>query len=184
VRYFRVAVPAALAACSISAQALEVQAIDARVTGHRYHVQFEGVINAPVERVARVLTDFTAYASLDPRIRESRVIGRSDTGQTLLRTRIRACAGLFCRTVLRTETVTLEAGRLVAEVVPPTSDIRQGITRTQWRGEADRTRIWYQADFEPGFWVPDIIARHYAVNSLRDSVVQLFENVEESAGER
>jgi len=184
VRYLRAAVLTALAACSTPAPALEVKAIDARVTDHRYHVQFEAVLAAPVEHVTRVLTDYAGYASLDPRIRESRVIGTTDTGQAVLRTRIRACAGLFCRTVLRTEQVAHADGRLVAEIMPGSSDVRQGIARTQWRGEGQQTRVWYQADFELGFWVPDIVARHYAATSLRESVVQLFENVEAGAREQ
>jgi len=181
VRYARAVVLSGVAALPLSAHALEVKVIDARVTDQRYHVLFEGVIDAPVERVVEVLTDYAGYASLDPRIRESRVIGGRADGQVVLRTRIRACAGVFCRTVLRTEKVTREDGRLIAEVVPSGSDARQGITRTQWRGEGQATRIWYQADFQPAFWVPEVIARRYAAGSLRDSVVALFANVEESA---
>jgi hypothetical protein len=69
----------------------------------------------------------------------------------------------------------------VAEVLPAASDLRRGVTRTQWRGEGDRTRVWYQSDFEPAFWVPEVIARRYAAGSLRDSVLRLWRNVEEQA---
>ena len=171
----------ALAALPALGHALEVKAIDARVTDQRFHVQFEGVIDAPVERVVEVLTDYAGYAALDPRIRESRVIGTGAAGEVLLRTRIRACAGLFCRTVLRTEQVTRADDRLVAEVVASGGNVKQGITRTQWRGDGQATRLWYQADFQPAFWVPEVVARRYAAGSLRDSVVKLFANVEERA---
>ena len=172
---------AALALCPARLLALEVDFIDARVIDHRYHIQLRAIIAAPAERVARVLTDYPRYAELDPRIRSSEVIGTHRDGQVLLRTRVRACAAVFCRNVERTERVTQEEGRLVAEIVPGAGDMRRGVARTQWRGEGNRTRIWYQADFEPGFRVPDLIARRYAAGSLRDSVLALFENVEEKA---
>ena len=183
-RCLRAAVLAALAACSASGQALEVDAIDVRVIEHGYRVQFEAVLAAPVERVVRVLTDYSGYASLDPRIRASEVLGATEAGAVLVRTRIRACAMLFCRTVNRTERVTHQPGRLVAEVLPASSDIKHGYARTEWVGEAGRTRIRYEAEFEPAFWVPGVVARRYAGGALRDSVVSMFENVEERARER
>lgn len=182
-RRLRSALLTALAACPIAAEALEVDAIDVRVAEHGYRVRFEAVLAAPVERVVQVLTDYAAYASLDPRIRESEVIGAGGAGQVLLRTRIRACAMFFCRTVTRTERVTHRDGRLVAEVLPASSDVRHGLSRTEWHGESGRTRIRYEAEFEPAFWVPGIIASRYAAGALGDSVVRMFENVEERARE-
>jgi hypothetical protein len=161
--------------------ALDVGFLDVTVVEHRYHVQFEAVVQAPAAAVSRVLTDYASYAALDPAIRSSEVLGRTATGQVLLRTRIRACAAVFCRSVVRTEQVTEEGGRLVAEVLPAASDLRRGVTRTQWREEGGRTRVWYQSDFEPAFWVPEAIARRFAAGSLRESVLRLWRNVEERA---
>jgi len=161
--------------------ALEVGSLDVRVVDHRYHVQLEAVVDAPAAAVARVLTDYTGYAALDPAVRSVDVLGRTASGQVLLRTHIRACAAVFCRNVVRTEMVTEEGGRLVAEVVPAASDLRRGVTRTQWREEGDRTRVWYQSDFETAFWVPEVIARRFAAGSLRESVLRLWQSVEERA---
>ena len=161
--------------------ALEVGSLEVTIVNHRYHVQFEAVVEAPAAGVARVLTGYAGYAALDPSIRSSEVLGRTAAGQMLLRTRIRACVAMFCRSVVRTEQVSEAEGRLVAEVLPASSDLRRGVTRTQWRGEGDRTRVWYQSDFEPAFWVPEVIARRYAAGSLRDSVLRLWRNVEEQA---
>jgi hypothetical protein len=184
VRCVRPALLAALAACSPPAAALEVETLEVRVAGDGYRVRFEALLAAPAERVGRVLTDYAGYASLDPRIRESKVIRTLDTGEVLLQTRIRACAMIFCRTVRRTEQVTHREGRLVAVVVPAASDLEHGSSRTEWRGEAAVTHILYEAEFEPAFWVPGIVVRRYAAGALRESVVQLFANVEERARER
>lgn len=172
---------AALAVCPRPAAALDVAALEASVTDHRFRVRLEAVVAAPVDRVARVLTDYAGYASLDPRIRTSEILSSTGAGQARIRTSIRACAAFFCRTVRRTEQVTQRGDRLVATVVPDGSDVRYGVTVTQWRGDPGGTRIWYQSEFEPGFWVPEIVARRYAAASLRDSARRLFENVEAKA---
>ena len=149
-----------------------------------YRISLVARVDAPVEEVAAVLTDYTAYRSLDPRIRSSTVV--SSTGQDieLVRTVVRACAGLFCRNVERVERVERFEGELVATVVPERSDLKWGLTRTTWEAADDATRVTYHAEFEPDFWVPSIIARRYAVRALKSSTLELFDNVEKLARER
>ena len=43
------------------------------------------------------------------------------------------------------------------------------------------TRVSYQAEFEPDFWVPGFIGRQFAGHSLRESTLELFTNVERHA---
>ena len=52
-----------------------------------------------------MLQDYSAYPSLDVRIRSSERLASEPGGAILLRTRIHACEGLFCRTVTRVERV-------------------------------------------------------------------------------
>ena len=164
-----------------AAGALEVLALDARVVDHVYHVTLEARLDAPTERVVEVLTDYAGYGSLDPRIRSSAVVGATPGGDPLIRTRVLACAAFFCRNVDRVEQVRRLDDRLLAEVLPERSDLRRGLTRTDWRTEDGRTRVRYTAEFEPDFWVPALVARSYASTTLRESVLQLFRNVEERA---
>jgi hypothetical protein len=72
---------------------------------------------------------------------------------------------------------------LVARALPERSDLRSREVRTGWRAEGDRTRVTYEAEFTPDFWVPAVISRNYAGRMLRKSVLELFENVEERARE-
>ena len=180
--------PIALLAClplvGSPALALSPVTLDVSVAAGIYRVRFDALLDAPVEGVARVLTDYVAYVSLDPRIRSSKVIGTAPDGAPLVKTRIRACAGFFCRDVRRVEHVTLGEGVLVARALPERSDLRSSVARTEWRAEGDRTRVRYEAEFTPDFWVPTVISRNYAGRMLRESVLELFENVEEQARER
>jgi hypothetical protein len=173
----------ALGLVSSPAQALNPVTLDATVAGGVYRVTFDAVIDAPIERVAGVLVDFVGYAALDPRIRSSEVVGSATDGAPLLKTRILACAGFFCREIRRVEHIAVGDGVLVATALPAKSDVRRSVARTEWRVEGNRTRIRYEAEFVPDFWVPALVSRRYAAPMLRESVLQLFRNVEERARE-
>lgn len=173
----------ALGLVSSPARALSPVTLDATVAGGVYRVTFDAVIDAPIDRVGGVLIDFVGYAALDPRIRSSEVVGSAPDGAPLLKTRIRACAGFFCRDIRRVEHIVVGDRVLVATALPGRSDVRSSVARTEWQAEGSRTRIRYQAEFVPDFWVPALVSRRYAAPMLRESVLQLFRNVEERARE-
>jgi hypothetical protein len=167
-----------------AARALSVQSIDASLSEGIYRVSLVVRIDAPVEDVAAVLTDYAAYRRLDPRIRDSAVLPSEGGGVELVRTVVRACAGFFCRNVERVERVERHEGELVATVVPERSELRHGLTRTTWQAVDEATDVTYQSEFIPDFWVPSVIGRRFAVRALKASTLELFDNVEKRARER
>jgi uncharacterized Rossmann fold enzyme len=112
------------------------------------------------------------------------VLPSDDQGGELVRTVVRACAGLFCRKVERVERVERREGELIATVVPVRGELKSGLTRTTWQAADDATSVTYEAEFVPDFWVPSLIGRRYAVRALKASTLELFGNVEKRARER
>jgi hypothetical protein len=177
--------PTLLAACVLlaaqDARAIDVQRAEARYEDGAFHVRFEAVLDAPPAGVASVLNDYRDFGRLDPRIHRVEILRSDPDGTVTMRTLIDACAGFFCRTVQRVERVHSHPGLLVSEVVPEQSDMRQGLARTRWEAEGTGTRVRYEADFQPAFWVPGFIGSHYALTALEQSTRQLFERVEHYA---
>ena len=108
--------PAALSFLTIAffpaaTQALSVQSLEANLRDGVYRIVLVARVDAPVEDVAAVLTDYAAYRKLDPQILASTVLPSDDQGGELVRTVVRACAGLFCRKVERVERVRATRGR-------------------------------------------------------------------------
>jgi hypothetical protein len=168
-----------LGACPASA--LTVEKLVTEFRDGVYRVAFEAVLAAPAAGVGVVLQDYSAYPLLDVRIRSSERLTTEPGGAILLRTRIHACEAFFCRNVTRVERVEAGPDNLVATVIPELSQLRRGLTRTTWRPEGAGTRVRYEAQFEPDFWVPGFIARQFAGHSLRESTLELFSNVERRA---
>jgi hypothetical protein len=168
-----------LGACPASA--LTVEKLVTEFRNGVYRVSFDAVLAAPPSKVAAVLQDYSAYPSLDVRIRSSERLVSEPGGAILVRTRIHACEGIFCRTVTRVERVEPGPDSLVATVIPALSQLRQGLARTTWQAQDGGTRVSYEAEFEPDFWVPELIGRQFARHGLRDSTLELFANVERHA---
>jgi Polyketide cyclase / dehydrase and lipid transport len=163
------------------ASALTVEKLVTEFRDGVYRVSFEAVLAAPPASVGAVLQDYSAYPSLDARIRSSERLVTEPGGAILLRTRIHACEGFFCRHVTRVERVEAGADTLVATVIPALSQLRQGLTKTTWQAQDGGTRVSYQAEFEPDFWVPGFIGRQFAGHGLRESTLERFTNVERLA---
>lgn len=161
--------------------AFTLERLESRFDGESYHVMFVASLDAPPESIGAVLKDYEDYPRLDPRIRTSERIGVGRGGAVLLRTLLRACEGIFCRDVRRVERVVEGPDSLKATVVPQSSDVRRGTTLTRWQAYGSGTRVSYEAEFEPDFWVPAIIARRFAAHGLRDSTLELFTNIEARA---
>jgi hypothetical protein len=166
------------------AYAMQVLRVDAVFDKGVFRISFEALLAAPVADVAAVLGDYANFGKLDPRIRRVELLGPQPDDAVLMRTLIHACAGVFCRTVERVERVQRTSDSLVAVVVPERSDIRRGIARTRWEPQGAGTLLRYEAEFEPDFWVPGIIAQRLGVRELRDSTLRMFESVEREANAR
>ena len=162
------------------ARALTLERIEARYERGVYRVSLQAVLAATPEAIVAVLSDYRDYPSLDRRIRSSEEVD-APGGVVLVRTLIHACAGFFCRNVQRVERIDRTPDGIVATVVPEQSDVRHGVARTRWQVRDGGTWVSYEAEFEPGFWVPAIVGRTLALDSLRASTLELFGNLEARA---
>jgi hypothetical protein len=161
--------------------AFTLERLESRFNDGAYHVMLVALLDASPAAIGSVLKDYEDYPRLDPRIRTSERIGTARGGEVLLRTLLRACEGIFCRDVTRIEWVEEEPDSLTATVVSQGSDVRWGTTHTRWQAYGTGTRVSYEADFQPDFWVPAIIGRRFAARGLRDSTLELFRNIEARA---
>ncbi len=172
-------------ALSPAAHALNVERLEVNFRDDRYVVEFVAQLDAPTEAVHAVLTDYDAYPTLDPRIQESRVLGRDREHAVRLYTRMRGCLGtLLCRTMQRVEDIQEMPDELVATAVLDQSDVRVGITRSQWQANENGTQVVYRLEIMPKFWIPPLFGPRLMVSTLRAGTIELFTNVEKAARER
>jgi len=161
-----------------NAKAMEVERADTQYKDREYRIELDLVLHQPAERIQAVLRDYSSYPSLDAGILESKILERPDEATVMLFTKLRACSGLFCRTVQRVERVQESSFELLALVVPEKSDVVSGQSHTVLQTVEGGTRVRYRLTVVPKFWVPPLIGRSVMLRTLREASLDLFRQVE------
>ncbi len=148
-----------------------------------YTLYLEARLSAPPMAVFAVITDYPHIQDLHRRVRESRVLRRLDARTTEVFTLLRGCvAAVFCKSIRRVELVTEDPPyELRAEVLPGQSDLKSGRVHWQLTAEGDGTRLIYQSEMEPDFWVPPLLGDALMCRSIRNTTQQMIEKVEQLA---
>lgn len=148
----------------------------------RYSLHIEIDLEATVESVFAIITDYQNLEQLSPRIKASRLESRM-TGGDMVFTRIRAC--LFCRSIERTEIVVSDPPwSLEATVIPQEGQLKYGVTTWKLSDQGGQTRLLYDTEIEPDFWVPALIARSAFKQRMKKDTLESFEIIEALARER
>lgn len=149
--------------------------------GDHFRVRIDMLIDANLEQVRNLLTD---YAHLDR-------ISSSITGSELLysnkphyrvRVMTESCVVFYCRKLVQVQDVTeLTNGLILVMVVPELSDFSYG--QNLWRIQAQDggTRITYSSDVVPRFWVPPIVGTTLFQHKLLEESRHVIENLERLA---
>jgi hypothetical protein len=167
----------AIALLPAAAQALSVESLEASLSEGVYRVALVARVDAPVEDVAAVLTDYAAYRLLDPRIRASTVLP-SDDQERVVRTVAPAPALLPQRPSAR---AVGGARRAATTVIPERSELKTDLPTT-WQAADEATSVTYSGVRARLLAVGDRAALRSSC--LKNSTLALFGNVEKRARER
>jgi len=140
---------------AMAATAAEIETLTVVRDGEMVDVDASMVINAPRAFVYQALSDYDEFADLTNAYVESRYIEPAADGAPRIYTEVEGCMWFFCRSVRRYARLDLEPGeKIVATVEPEDSDVEYG--REEWALDdlGSTTRVNYQHDMQPKFWLP------------------------------
>lgn len=151
------------------AEAADVLETDVTHNDGRYKVHFDVRLDVPRERLKRHLTDYANYAKHFKTIRESTVLARAPTGGTRLRLQMYSCVLFFCRTLTTVKDITERSdGTIVAHFDAAQSDFREGTEQWRLLAEGRQTRLQYDAQLVPAFYVPPVIGPWLLKRKIRE----------------
>ncbi len=160
------------------AQATAVAKTEVSEKDGHYKVDFEVVIDAPIQKVRQIMTDYARLSRLSDTITESRVLA-AETNKQRVGLTFRACVLFFCRTMKRVEDVeTLADGDIVATAVPQLSDFHYSVEHWRIAGEHARTRIKYHAELSPSFYVPPLLGPWLMKSKIRNELETTAKKIE------
>lgn len=145
-----------------------------------FETRIVAIVDAPVEYVFAVITDYKHIYRINPSIVESELLTFNNDGIIRVRNRIEQCIFIFCFEVEMVEDVVeIGDGLLLATIVPELSSFESGSAMWHLRPFGDgRTRIQYRANFKPDFFVPPIIGSLMIKSKLREEITASFSRIE------
>jgi len=123
-----------------------------------YRMSVDINIQAPSAIVHQRITDYAHLPEINPSIEESEVLEVLGPYRHRVRSIVKVCILFYCRHVNQVQDIS-QTGRDVLEAVtlPELSDFRRGLARWRLTGNGAATRLQFNAEFEPDFWVPPLI---------------------------
>ncbi len=166
--------------------AAEVDRVEVAGADGVYTLVLEAYLEAPPAAVFSVITDYTHIQDLHRRVRESRLLRRIDARTSEVYTLLKGCvAAIFCKSIRRVERVTeIPPTELRAEIVPGSGDLKSGTVHWRLAPQGSGTRLRYESELEPDFWVPPLLGDALMSRSLRNTTEDMIDRVEALAQAR
>lgn len=170
----------AMLACDTAA-AVEVLEGTTRYDGGRFKTRYDVVIDAPPAAVRPVLTDYARVYRLSPMVTSSQIIKRTRDGRQRLKLVTRPCVLFLCKTVIKVQDIRRVGRDTVISDVVPAGHFENGHERWQILEYHGRTRVVYEADVQPRFFVPPFIGPMIIEAKIDDMLKDVAHRLERQA---
>tara|TARA_B100000809_G_scaffold168137_1_gene165490 strand:- start:464 stop:1075 length:612 start_codon:yes stop_codon:yes gene_type:complete len=145
----------------------------------RYELVSHTYVDAPLEAIFHVLTDYDHFNRISRIYEESGFMEPAADGTPVVYTRMRGCVLFFCKSITRVERLeTREPGFIHTITLPEQSDFRYGVSEWILEPEGSGTNVIYRAVLEPDFWLPPIIGPWALKRRLLEGGVGALDRIE------
>ena len=171
------------AVCCAAASGANFERAEVTHETGRYQLRFVVDLSAATAAVRALLTDYDHLDRLSAHIVESRRLTAGDGGARV-RIVLEACVFVFCKTVRRVMAVETRAnGDILTLADPAESDFRHAREIWQVNPQDRGTRLVYEAEFEPSFFVPPLIGPWLIKSRLRGALEEIATRLEDLAAQ-
>lgn len=150
----------------------------------RYHVEMQARMDTTAERAYEVFTNYERLVEINDAIIKSTRIDGADDGLQRIHTQVRVCVIGICRVFDQVQDMRkTPPENLEAQVIPEHSNLKFGLARWRIWDEDGRARLYFQAEIEPGFWVPPLIGPWLIKRKLESEAEQTANGIERLANQ-
>jgi hypothetical protein len=164
-----------------SAQPATIRRLKITVEDGRYHLVADTYLAAPRAAIYEVLLDYDddAYGRISQVYKESGYLAPDKDGTPLVYTRVEGCLLFFCRSMRRVERLeTVEPSFIRTTTVPERSDFKYSVSRWRLEPEGRGTKVVYELDMEPNFWLPPFVGPAFLKRLLMHGGIGAVEHIE------
>ncbi len=162
------------------AEAAELRSVALDKIDDRYVAKSEIWLDADLEAVYAVLSNWDISTRFSSLITASRNIAKDEAGRRGFYMENKGCVLFFCRTVVREGYLELEPDKLIRAVaIADKSDFEFSDERWYFDAEDDGTRIRYEMDMKPKFWIPPVIGPYAIKRKIRKDGLEALQRIED-----
>jgi hypothetical protein len=157
----------------------DLREIEVERDENRYRVNSEAYFAASRKDMYRVLTNYDLFEQFSSVYVEARNIEKDDQGRPRFFTRMQGCLLFFCRSFVRQGHLLLTPhSEILAVAEPEQSDFEYSRERWRLTSEGVGTRLQYDLEMQPSFWVPPLIGPYVIRRSLRANAADAADRIE------
>jgi len=166
---------------SPSVGAVSVSELEIAERDGSYRTLVEASLDASATDVWRALTDYSNYVRLSPSIHRVQHMGRGENGTERVQTWSEACVFGFCKEIRQVQELREQSfGELRAHILPG-KDIASGKATWSLKAEGMSSRLRFEAEMTPAFWVPPVVGPWAIRRALTEELTVSLHNLERMA---
>ena len=174
-----------LLAAAISAPlcAAEIRNLEVHEHQGSYSVNFDALVDAPHESIYAIIADPTRWPQLSHIVTASEVVAELPGDRRKVRVTFQDCILIFCQTIHKHEALQTAAdGNIDTLAIPEQSDFSYAHEHWRISSEGRGTRVRYQAEMTPSFYVPPLIGAYILKAKIRSLLLHVTANLETLTG--
>ena len=168
-------------------QGAELTTIDIKKQQGRYILHIDTRVNANSDKVKQIFTDFENMPSINPYLKESRIISTTEAKRTTVSMLTKACVLFICYKFRHVQTFkTIGNDVIFGRIIPGMSDFKYGWTRWAIRKNSSSikkpvTQIILDAEITPDFFILPIIGPYQFKKKIIEIATVTINNLEKKA---
>jgi len=165
----------------------EIDDVDVKKENNRYNMHINATLNADVDNVIRIITDYENLPLINPYLKESKVLIKSEDERTTVSMLTEACVLFLCYNVRHLQTFYfIEDGILFSRIIPEGSDFQAGWSRWEIKAMNSKkiypvTQIILDIEMVPDFFVPPVIGPYNIKRKMLEMAEITIDKLEEKA---
>jgi hypothetical protein len=144
--------------CNQDLTAEELEELSVTAVDGEYSLQVAVVLNAPVDYVYKVITDYEHAYRINPAITNVEILPSGHDDVVRVQNLSEQCVGQFCFGIAWAGDITeTRGGDLGVITLQELSDFVSGYAIWRIRPQGEFTRVMYESRLRPAFFVPPVI---------------------------
>jgi hypothetical protein len=168
--------------CSPTSTADEIEVLSVKDADGEYSLHIADVLDAPVDYVYKVITDYTHAYRINPTITDVQILPAGQGQGVRVRNHSEQCVGPFCFHIVWTGDIVETRDRdIEVTTIPQLSDFVSGSAIWHIRPQGEHTRVLYESRLKPAFFVPPVIGGIIVKKHIKYETLDTFRRIERQA---